>query len=117
MQPVSLSNSALYLRWCMRLSCIKLIKGTLTSHLIIIIIIITLNSVLMFCVHFPLQPVGEDRAGDVERDGDFIRYLSHAADGAAAGLPVKDRADAQQTPRAVRFNLNLMGFFFSSGTA
>lgn len=35
-----------------------------------------------------MQSAGEDRAGDLEGDGDLVRHLSHETRGAIAGLQV-----------------------------
>lgn len=37
---------------------------------------------------FSVQPAGEDRAGDLERDGDLIRHIRHKTRGAITGLQV-----------------------------
>lgn len=37
---------------------------------------------------FSVQSAGEDRAGDLEGDGDLVRHLSHETRGAIAGLQV-----------------------------
>ncbi len=37
---------------------------------------------------FSFKSVGEDRAGDVERDGNLFCYLGDTTDGTTAGLPV-----------------------------
>lgn len=38
---------------------------------------------------FTPQPAGEDRAGDLEGDGDLLRHVGHTARGAPAGLQVR----------------------------
>lgn len=46
---------------------------------------------------FSFKSVGEDRAGDVERDGDLLRYLGDTTDGTTAGLPVTHRTSFLHT--------------------
>lgn len=60
---------------------------------VVVLLLSFLNVVLLWLVSdcgcvVLLQPAGEGGAGDVEGDGDLLRYLSDQADGATAGLPV-----------------------------
>ena len=58
-------------------------------------------------VCFSLKFVGEDRAGDVERDGDLLCYLGNSSDGATAGLQVTYRTHTHTHTHTLHITLSL----------